>query len=139
MTRKSADAALQKAIFERLTTAFRGYKTSIGIFDTPPGDRKMPYIVIGENSGVPYDTKTELGQDVISTIHVWSEKPSYTEVKEIKAKAIEAITESEIDLSEAGFEVQAGSLNIPLDTAFTDIDGKTKHGVIKINLQIQQN
>ena len=49
------------------------------IFDQVPQDSAFPYLVIGEDTTGPFDTKTEAGLEHRLTIHSWSPYPGLKE------------------------------------------------------------
>ena len=69
--------ALQSAIFARLT----GQLGPTPVYDFVPQDSAFPYVVIGADTSVPADTKTNDGQEFTLTIHVWDKAAGRKSVK----------------------------------------------------------
>lgn len=70
-----ATVELQKAVYSTLSTSV--YK----VFDSLPSKQAMPFIVIGEDTLLFADTKTEGRSRHVLTIHCWSDKTSSLEVR----------------------------------------------------------
>jgi hypothetical protein len=133
LARTSPAAALQKAFYIRLTTDIK----KVPIFDTVPQGQKTPYVIIGEDFSTPDDTKTGTGEILTTTTHAWSDTPGKKEVKGIIAAIEAAIFRADLDLAADGFKVLKTTLDEKQN--FTDENGTTQHGVIKIAFQIEKN
>ncbi len=69
--------------------AFLG--TPARVFDQVPQDSAFPYLVIGEDTSGPFDTKTEDGMEHRLTIHTWSRYRGLKETKQIIAAVTAAL------------------------------------------------
>jgi hypothetical protein len=115
---------IQAAIFARVSAI--GYPT----FDHVPQDSVFPYVVIGDDTSIPWDTSDSLGSETTCTIHVWSRHRGRKEAKEIMRTIYEALHRAE-------FPIIGGSLvecQAEFEESFMDPDGLTRHGVIRFRL-----
>jgi hypothetical protein len=96
------------------------------IYDPVPPTAAFPYISIGEDQVLPDLAQCYDGADVISTLHVWSRKIGYGEVKRVAAALESALTNATFALT--GFRL--------VDKLFEstrymrDPDGLTSHAVV---------
>ena len=65
--------ALQQAVFARLG-AFAALTALVGarIYDHAPQDATFPYVVIGDDTTIPFDTHSTVGGEHTITVHTWS-------------------------------------------------------------------
>lgn len=120
---------LQAAIYTRLTGAL-----SYPVYDVVPQNQAFPYITLGEDTGVDWSTKTNPGQEVTTTLHVWSRAAGMKELKTIMDGIIQAMTGA--DLTFTGFHPVL--LRLDLATALRDPDGITRHGVVRFRVKIEE-
>jgi len=119
-------SAIQAAIFARLSTL------STPVFDHVPQGTAFPYIVIGDDTSIPWDTDTSLGTETTCTIHVWSRERGRKQVKAI----MDAVYAS---LNRASFAIAGGVLIeciYEFSESFMDPDGLTRHGVMRFRLTV---
>ena len=126
----SADSQwpLQQAVYSALTgdPAVQGLLGNPArVFDHVPQGSAFPYLVIGEVSVTPFDTKTEAGLDQRLTIHTWSRYRGRKETKDIMA-AVLAVLDGQ-SLAVSGHTLVL--LGFEFATAVVDDDGLTRHGV----------
>lgn len=126
----SADSqwALQQAVYSALTgdSALQGLLGNPArVFDHVPQGSVFPYLVIGEVSATPFDTKTEAGLDQRLTIHTWSRYRGRKETKDIMA-AVLAVLDGQ-SLAVSGHTLVL--LRFEFATTIVDDDGLTRHGV----------
>lgn len=119
--------ALQQAIYSALTGASAVTAlVSTRIYDHIPQDSVLPYLVIGDATTLPADTKTTDGAEHTVTIHAWDDvhRGSKT-IKQIMDAVVGAL--DHVTLTVTGFTfVQS---NLEFSNTFTDADGLTRHGV----------
>jgi hypothetical protein len=117
---------IQAAIYTKVSAI--GYPT----FDSVPQESAFPYIVIGDDTSIPFDTDDSLGSETTCTIHVWSRHRGRKEVKEIMRTLYEALHRAEFPIiGGALIECQA-----EFEESFMDADGLTRHGVIRFRLLV---
>ncbi len=72
----------QKKIYQNLNVS--DVKTvAKGIYDYIPEGKNLPYIVIGDDSARPYNTKLEKGKEITTTIYVWAESRGMLDTKKL--------------------------------------------------------
>jgi len=127
---KSPFLTLHKAQYDRLKAA-----TSYRIFDNLPEQAEFPYVVMGEVSGRDWSDKFEPGQEVFSTVHIWSQYPGRKEAAEMQNAILQALTSSPLDLG-PGFYTARGALD--MSEMIIDIDGTTRHGIVRMKYLIEE-
>lgn len=123
--------ALHKAQYDRLTTALPTRR----IYDNLPEQVEFPYIVMGEASGRDWSDKFAAGQVVFSTIHIWSRYPGRKEAAEIQDQVLQALTSAPLDL---GPSFRAAFNGLDMSEIIIDIDGTTRHGIVRIRYLIEE-
>ena len=61
--------ALQAAVHTRLTSQLAG----VPVYDAVPQGSAYPYVVIGEDTALAWDTKDTDGHEFTLTLHVWTQ------------------------------------------------------------------
>ena len=111
-------------------------ETGFKVFDDFPGaDVAMPYVIMGEVSGRDWSDKFEPGQEVFSTVHIWSQYPGRKEAAEMQDAILQALTSSPLDLG-PGFYTARGALD--MSEMIIDIDGTTRHGIVRMKYLIEE-
>ncbi|MCP8970570.1 DUF3168 domain-containing protein [Ectobacillus ponti] len=122
---------IQKAIFQKLSTT--GNITSFcGVYDLIPENASFPYVRVGDDRAVPWETKSFDGHQVTSTIHIWSAYKGKKEVKNIISLVDNAIR--------AGLTLDAGyTMDFwRLSSANILEDDRYQHGVLTYTFRIVQ-
>ena len=131
---RSALWALQVSIFNRLnkdTTLNKKAK----VYDSVSESAAMPYVVVGEDTVVPFGTKLEDGEEITHTLYVYSSYNGRKEVKELMSLVLEAITKEPLSL-EGGFSVFAQDIDL---MQVTEVNGSSaKRGVMRFRFKIFQ-
>jgi hypothetical protein len=127
---KSPFLVLHKAIRDRIISA-----TGRDVYDDFPENVSMPYIIAGEIEGRDWSDKFAPGQEIVASIHVWSKYPGKKEVAEIMDEILQALSLEPLSLGEA-FRAVCQSLD--LSEIIVDIDGITRHGILKIRYLIEE-
>ena len=119
---------LQQAVYAALT-GDASVQALLGnparVFDHVPQDSVFPYVVVGEVTSGPFDTKTEDGLDQTLTIHSWSRYRGLKETKEIMAAVTGALDQQALAVS--GHDLVL--LRLTFGATVLDPDGLTRHGV----------
>lgn len=111
-------------------------ETGFAVYDDFPGkDVAMPYVVMGEVSGRDWSDKFSPGQEVTSTLHVWSDYPGRKECAEMQDKVLHALTKDKLILSAEFNAVLSG---LDMSEIIIDIDGVTRHGILRIKYLIEE-
>ncbi len=124
-----ADAELQRAIIERLTTDAEMTQLINGrVFDYTPEQTALPYIVWQLGQSAEWDTTTENGFEVTFVLHVWSQYEGSLETNRIMQRIYKLLHE------QYDFDLQLYRLiNLRFTTqeVMRDPGGQTYHGMIR--------
>ena len=121
---------LQKALFKRLKET--GYKA----FDYVEHSTEYPYLVVGTPETKEFITKTNFGEEVIFTIHAWSNYKGKKECYEMLDSALKTISKKYLELNEEFKIFKTEMLTL---TVIDDIDGRTQHGILRLKFYIKEN
>jgi len=131
----SFETVVQTAIF----TALNG-NISAGVYDDVPylpdgmPSSSFPYVVVGDDSSVMWDTDDTQGQEVTAELHIWSRYPGMKECKQIMGEIYNILHRATLSIS--GYNV-IDCLN-EFSEAMVDPDGETRHGVMRFRLTLQE-
>ncbi|QFR56233.1 tail terminator [Bacillus phage 000TH010] len=124
--------ALQKAVYQNLSSYEPLMAMVNQITDAPGKDDPYPYVVLGDQTSTPFETKTSFGEDTTMVFHAWSGSPSSAEVQDIMSKILEGLTYKPLEFE--GFTFVAKKL--VQAQVIPDVDGVTKHGIIRMRFTI---
>ncbi len=110
-------------------------ETTYTVYDDIPEQAAYPYVVMGEMTARDWSDKFEPGQEVYSTLHIWSQYAGRKEADEMADGILQALTKSKLDLG-ANFNAVLGVFESY--DLIIDIDGKTRHGIIKMKYLIEE-
>jgi len=119
-------AAIQTAIFAQVQTL------GFPCYDHVPQDSAFPYIVVGDDTSIPWDTDTSVGSETTCTIHVWSQQRGRKEVKDIFTALYNKLHRSNFPIS-GGLLIECQA---EFAETFLDPDGLTRHGVMRFRLTV---
>ena len=127
---KSPLLVLHDAQYERLKA-----QTSYTILDDHPQQKAYPYVIMGEVNANDWSDKLKPGMEVFSTFHIWSQYRGKKEVEEMTDGILQALTLSAFDLTPDFRAVldMLDSINIIID-----IDGITRHGILRLKYLIEE-
>lgn len=109
--------------------------TDYTVYDANPQNAPYPYVVMGEITAKEWSDKLEDGAEVYSTIHVWSQYDGRKEADEMADAITQGLTSYALVL-EPNFRCAFDKLdNYSL---LVDIDGKTRHGVLRFKYLIEE-
>jgi len=94
----------------------------------------FPYVVVGNDTMAPFDDDSNVGANITITLHIWSRYQGFKETKRIMGEVREILNRA--TLSKVGYCV-IDSLQ-EFSDASIDPDGKTRHGVMRFRLTIQE-
>ena len=119
---------LQTAIYTALSGDSNLTSTlGASVFDEVPDQSSYPFVALGEETVVEYDTKDLDGASHTINIHVWSQYKGAKETKQIMDRIHTLLHDSSLSVS--GFNL------IRMQFEFSDImrdpDGVTRHGVMR--------
>lgn len=121
---------LHKAIRDRIVSA-----TGREVYDDFPENVPMPHIVMGEIDGRDWSDKFRPGQEVTATVHIWSDYHGKKEVAEIMDEVLQALTSSPLSLGDSFRAVCEG---LDMSGLIIDIDGITRHGILKLKYLVEE-
>lgn len=130
--------AVQSALFTRLSAIVTSATVYDDVPDLPEGEpfTDFPYIVIGNDTSVSWDTDDVLGETVTCTLHVFSRYQGKKEAKTILAEIYDALHRQAGNLSATGYRFVDCLLEF--SEIFDDDDGATRHGVCRYRLTVEQ-
>jgi hypothetical protein len=104
----SPDNALQAGLYARLT-GYASLTTALGgskVYDHVPATAAAPYVVIGEDTLIDWDTKSKAGWECTVTIHVWDyEKNGRKSVKTLLSHIHDALHQQEANITVTSFSL----------------------------------
>lgn len=125
----SAELEIQKAIYSALDSAL-----SVPVYDDVPDNAAAPYVVIGADTLVAFDTDDGSGFEATLTIHSWSVYRGRKEIKELQGAIYDALHRAELSISGYNF--------LGCDSEFSEslleADGVTRHGVQRFRILIRE-
>lgn len=130
----SAQWPVQEAVRDKLLAddSLKGI-LSDRVYDDVPDMPTFPYVVIGDDTSVPWDTKTSTGHELTLTIHVWSRWRGRKETKTIQDHIYKALHRS--SLAVTGFATVL--IENEFQQTMLDPDGATRHGVQRFRMIVQ--
>jgi hypothetical protein len=130
---------IQKAIFVRLTAQLAGTP----VYDHVPQDSAFPYVVIGADTSIPWDTKTNDGQEFTCTFHVWDKLAAGRKsVKSLMQNIYSALHQQESNLSLSGFTVVLMRCEFTETYQETAVEGEVDHyyhGVMRFRALVRNS
>jgi len=125
----SAELEVQKAIYGVLDNAL-----SIPVYDDVPDNANAPYVVIGDDTFVEFDTDSEVGFEATVTIHSWSVYRGRSQVKNIMGQIYNALHRAEFTVT--GYNLIG--CDCEFSETFLESDGVTRHGVQRFRILIRE-
>ena len=122
---------IQSALWQALTAAL----TPVKVLDGAGPDELFPYCTIGELQALPDDTLADTGTTVTWSVHFWSRQPGMQEIETLMDKAKTALHYQQLPVT--GFQW----VQTVWEWAQTlrDIDGVTRHGVMRFRVMTFHN
>lgn len=131
----SAELQVQGGIYSALTGSAALMAAVSGVFDDVPVNYDLfPFVTIGEDTSVQWDTDKGTGSNVTVNIHVWSRFKGHEETKTIQGLIYNALHNA--TLVYTGYNsvlCQQRAID-----SFMDPDGITRHGFQTFNVLIQK-
>ena len=124
---------IQQAIYTKLSND-APLSAVVSIYDNAPQDGAFPYVTIGEDVLIEWDTDTELGVVGSITLHTWSRERGRKETKTIQGLIYDALHRTTLTSSGYKFvtiDQQEVSTNI-------DPDGLTRHGIQEFKVILER-
>ena len=130
---KSPTLVLHKAQVGRIEA-----QTSYKVFDDVPEQEPDDYVVMGEITARDWSAKSEPGQEVYSTIHIWSRYGGRKKAEQMADGILQALTLSRLDLSPDFRAILDKEDIFDSYDLIIDIDGITRHGILKLRYLIEE-
>jgi hypothetical protein len=121
----SFELIVQEMIYDRLSADLALQSLGAPVYDGVPQSTPYPYVTIGEDLHVEWDTDTSLGTDCSLSIHTWSRHRGRRETKQMQAAIYDSLHRAELVYS--GYNVVL--CDFVNSQSFLDSDGLTRHGV----------
>lgn len=125
----SAEVEIQKAVFTRLNNAL-----SVPVYDNVPDNAVAPYVVIGDDTLIEFDSDLGVGFEATITVHTWSTYRGRLEVKQIMGLIYNALHRAEINVQ--GYNLLG--CDSEFSETFLESDGVTRHGVQRFRIFIRE-
>lgn len=103
------------------------------IYDDVPQGAAFPYVTIGEDTLVEWDTDTELGAEATITLHTWSRQRGRAETKALQGHIYDALHRYALPVT----GMHLIECKWEMSESFLDPDGHTRHGVMRFRLVLQ--
>lgn len=124
----SAEFEIQKAVFAKLSAL------SYPVYDDVPDNAAAPYVVIGDDTLIEFDSDGISGFEATVTIHTWSTYRGKKQIKEMQGAIYDLLHRAELIVSGYNF--------IGCDSEYSesllDADGVTRHGVQRFRILIRE-
>lgn len=140
----SFSTAIQQAVYDRLRTyapltavLAPHADSNIGgsaVYDDVPQSAEFPYVALGDDTLIEWDTDTELGAEATITLHTWSRERGRRETKLIQGLLYDALHRYELPIP--GMHVI--DCLWEMSESFLDPDGHTRHGVSRFRVIMQR-
>lgn len=134
----SAESALQAGVLAHLADA-PGVLTHLGdpprLFDRPPGGAAFPFLALGRGESRPLDGDDTALSEHRLTLHVWTRRQAYGELKAITGAVSAALHNADIALS-GGYRLVLCQI-VYLDH-FEGADTRSVHGLVRLRALVQQ-
>ncbi len=131
----SPDLELQRALVVRLENyAPLTDLVDDRIYDEPPDGAAYPYVTIGESQLLNDDMTCRRAWRAYLTLHAWSRKTGFPEVKQVAAAVADALHFASLPMEHFRLALITHSQT----RAFRDADGATSHAVISFDARIEE-
>ena len=121
------ELALQKAVYGVLDAAL-----SVPVYDHVPQKTAYPYVVVGDDTSIPWDTDDSLGAESTVTIHAWSQYRGRAEVKGLLQQIYDALHRQDIAIENAHTIESIAEFQ----QTIVESDGLTRHGIIRFRITV---
>jgi hypothetical protein len=136
----NAELEIQKAIYDALSNDYALGQIVTGVYDSVPqaldagNDSAFPFVTVGDDTAIDWDTDTSVGKEATVTIHSWSRYRGRAEVKQIQGAIYEALHLSQLNV--VGYTTVLCLSEF--SESMVDPDGLTRHGVQRFRIIIDK-
>lgn len=132
----SFETVAQQAVF----TALSGQISATVYDDVPilPSGQPVanfPYVVIGNDTLLAWDTDDQLGAEITLTLHIWSRASGMKEAKGIAGEIFDLLHRASPTIA----DYHVVDCLREFSEFMIDPDGETRHGVVRYRLTIQRD
>jgi hypothetical protein len=127
--------SIQEAVFKRLKDYEPLTDLISAVYDHVPQNAVYPYVVIGDDTSIAWDTDDSLGSESTLTIHVWSRLRGRKETKLIQEQIYNALNRYELEIT----GLHTIDIISEFAETFLDADGITRHGVQRFRLITEES
>jgi hypothetical protein len=121
---------IQEALFDKLNESEVLKASVTGIYDNVPQGTEYPYVVIGEDTGIAWDTDDCNGVNSTLTLHIWTRYSGRKECKDIMNIVYGVLHRCNLNIT--------GMVAVTCDWEFSETysegDGETRHGVMRFRV-----
>lgn len=129
---------IQTGLYKSLTAHKPLMDRITGVYDAVAEDQVYPYVTLGEQNPSPFDTKTSTGEEIQWVLHCWSDYNGKKEAYEILNLMMQAFSQQPLSIG-GGFSVVRFEKNESNHAqVITDIDGQTRHGILRVRIWVIQ-
>jgi hypothetical protein len=125
---------LQKAVYDSLIGDVSVGGQLVPIYDSVPQDKEFPFIVIGDDVAIDFDTDDSTGFEVTATIHSYSDHRGMIETKQMQSIIYSILHKSSIDV----FGYNCVDSFCTYQTTIIETDGIVRHGVMRFNFILER-
>lgn len=130
----NAELEVQRTIYQTLSGDTTLGNDIQGVFDHVPQNQAFPYVVIGDDTQIQWDTDDQNGHEVTVTLHTWSRYEGREQVKRIMGRIYDLLQSQ--NLSVSGYNTVY--VLFEFSETLLDPDGLTRHGVQRFRFVIQE-
>ena len=131
---KTALPELHKALYAGLTSYQPLMDVATDVLDDVEEGQVFPYITVGDPVANPWDTKNTIGENLVFTLHIWSQTNSKGQTYQIMNLIHAALSRPQT--------IGGGFVVVKFERegqrVFTDIDQTTRHGVMEFRAYVNQ-
>lgn len=133
----SASAELQGLFYSTLSGDAAIMAISNGVYDRVPASpfgTKTAYITLGATDSVDDTAECIDGQEINTTIHIWSRSVGKVECKRLTDLVRRKLHRASLSLTENALVF----LEVESTRVFDDPDGLTTHGVVQVRAAVEE-
>jgi hypothetical protein len=123
------DLQIQKAVYTTLKGAL-----SVPVYDHVPQKTAYPYVVVGDDTAIPWDTDDSLGTEATVTVHAWSQYRGAAEAKQLLGQIYAALHRADIAVQNAHTIESIAEFQ----QTIVESDGLTRHGIIRFRITVDE-
>jgi hypothetical protein len=121
---------LQKAIYDRLNSVALG----VPVYDAVPQGKDFPFVVIGDDLVIDYDTDDSRGFQVTASIHSYSNHRGTYQTKLMQSSIYDLLHRAELPV--LGYNLIDSFCTY--QTTISESDGVVRHGVMRFNFLLER-